>query len=294
MTDPSSRTILVTGATAGHGRYVAGELAASGAHVVVHGRDPAKVARVTAKLAEPAGGRGRVTGVVADFADLDDVDRLADELLGRLDRLDVVVNNAGIGFGPPGGGRETSAQGLELRFAVNYLAGVLLTRRLLRLVQSSAPARIVNVASIGQVPIDLDDLQIDHGYAGIVAYRRSKLAQIMFTFDLAAALDPAQVTVNALHPATFMDTSLVRDAGGQPLSSVAQGAAATLRLIEDPALAGVTGRFFDGTREARADDQAYDPQVRARLRTATDRLLAAARQAADRSPADEPDEAGPV
>ncbi len=289
---PAARTVLVTGATAGHGRYLAAELAAGGAHVVVHGRDPAKVDRVVAEVAGAAPDPDAITGAVADLADLDAVDLLADDLLGRLDRLDVLVNNAGIGFGAPGTGRQTSAQGLELRFAVNYLAGVLLTRRLLPLLLSSAPARIVNVASIGQQPVDLDDLQIERGYAGITAYRRSKLAQIMFTVDLAAALDPALVTVNALHPSTFMDTPMVREAGGRPMSTVEEGGAATLRLIDDPALDGVTGRFYDGMRETRPHEQADDPRVRAGLRSATDRILAG-RAAASPRPSDPPTETDP-
>jgi NAD(P)-dependent dehydrogenase (short-subunit alcohol dehydrogenase family) len=286
MTDADLRTILVTGSTAGLGRYLVGQLAGPGTHVVVHGRAAAKVDSVVADLARQAEGAGRspglVTGLVADLADLSEVDRLADQVIDRLPRLDVLVNNAGIGFGPRGSGRQTSAQGLELRFAVNYLAGVLLTRRLLPLLRASAPARIVNVASIGQQALDLDDLQLERDYDGARAYQRSKVAQIMFTLDLAAELDPAVVTVNALHPATFMDTPMVIEAGGRPMSTVEEGGAATLRLIEDPALAGVTGRFYDGTRPADPHPQAADAAVRARLRRATDELLATL------APADDP------
>ena len=271
----TEQTILVTGATDGLGRHVAGEIAEAGAFVVVHGRNPAKVDRTRDELAARAGD-GRVDSVLADLADLGEVDRMADELLQRLDRLDVLVNNAGIGFGPPGSGRELSADGYELRFAVNYLAGVHLTRRLLPLLGRSAPARIVNVASAGQEPLGFDDLMLDKAYDGIVAYRRSKLAQIMFTFDLAAELEGSGVTVNALHPATFMDTPMVRDFGGEPLSTVEEGGAATLRLITAPNLDGVTGRYFDGHAEARALPQAYDPEARAHLRRVTEQLLRAA------------------
>jgi NAD(P)-dependent dehydrogenase (short-subunit alcohol dehydrogenase family) len=278
MTGAGLRTILVTGSTAGLGRFVVGQLAGPGTHVVVHGRDAAKVDRVVADLTPQAQGAGRppgrVTGLVADLADLSAVGRLADRVTDRLPRLDVLVNNAGIGFGRRGAGRETSAQGLELRLAVNYLAGVLLTRRLLPRLRASAPARVVNVTSIGQQALDLDDLQLERGYDGATAYRRSKLAQIMFTLDLAAELDPAAVTVNALHPATFMNTPMVIEAGGQPMSTVEEGGAATLRLIEDPALAGVTGRFFDGMRAADPHPQAADTAVRTGLRRATDELLA--------------------
>lgn len=207
----------------------------------------------------------------ADLSDLREVDRLAAEVRRRYDRLDVLVNNAAVGFGAPGSGRETSADGIELRFAVNYLAGYLLTRELLPLL--TAPARIVNVASAGQQPIDFADPLLERGYDGVRAYQQSKLAQVMFTFDLAAELADRRVTVNALHPATFMDTAMVRESGVRAVSTVEQGSDATLRLIADPALDGVTGRYFNGFREARADPQAYDPDARARLRALTDEFL---------------------
>jgi NAD(P)-dependent dehydrogenase (short-subunit alcohol dehydrogenase family) len=269
------QTIIVTGATDGLGLYLAGELAARGAMVVVHGRNPGKLERVGTEFA--GRGRGaRIETAVADLADVHEVDRLADELLNRHGRLDVLVNNAGVGFGRPGAAREFSADGYELRFAVNYLAGYHLTRRLVPLLVASAPARIVNVASVGQEPLDFDDLMCEKSYDGVTAYRRSKLAQIMFTFDLAAELGNLAVTVNALHPATFMNTAMVRTAGGQPMSTIEEGAEATLRLITAPELDAVTGRYFNGTRESRADDQAYEPGARRRLREATEALIQSA------------------
>jgi NAD(P)-dependent dehydrogenase (short-subunit alcohol dehydrogenase family) len=264
-------TILVTGATAGLGRHVARELAAAGATVIAHGRDEAKVEKVRAEISEVS--NSEVLTVVADLADLRQVERMAAEVFERTDRLDVLVNNAGIGFGAPGAGRELSADGYELRFAVNYLAGYHLTRRLLPLLVASAPARIVNVASIGQQPLDFADLMLERGYTGVAAYRRSKLAQIMFTFDLAEELSDQGVTVNALHPATFMDTAMVRQAGGRPISTVEEGGRATLRLVTSAQLDGVTGRYFDGLDEARADDQAYDAGARARLREVSEQLV---------------------
>ena len=264
------QTIMVTGATDGLGRHLAGELVRAGVTVLAHGRDRARLDRVRQEL---AGAPGRVETVLADLADLHQVDRLADEVLKRFDRLDVLLNNAGVGFGEPGSVRELSADGVELRFAVNYLAGYHLTRRLIPLLEASAPARVVNVASAGQAPIDFDDPMIDHGYAGVLAYRRSKLAQLMFTFDLAEELRAERVTVNALHPATFMDTSMVRLSGREPVSTLEEGAAATYRLVTAPDLDEVTGRYFDRTREARADDQAYDREARARLRELTSEIL---------------------
>jgi NAD(P)-dependent dehydrogenase (short-subunit alcohol dehydrogenase family) len=184
------------------------------------------------------------------------------------------VNNAGIGTSLPGdGARVESRDGYELRFAVNYLAHFLLTRSLLPLVVRSAPARIVNVSSAGQAPIDFDDVMLERDYNGIQAYCQSKLAQIMFTFDLADELDPDAVTANSLHPATYMPTKIVAAAGVQPASSLEEGVAATLRLVTDPDLDGVTGHYFDRRLESRAHPQAYDPAARRRLRELSERLV---------------------
>lgn len=261
----NAQVVLITGATEGLGNHLTRELVASGATVVAHGRNPDKLQALRTELG--------VRTVLADLGDLRQVERLAGELLDSLDRLDVLVNNAGIGFGPPGAARQLSADGYELRFAVNYLAGYHLTKRLLPLVRKSAPARIVNVSSLGQEPLDFDDPMFERRYDGTVAYRRSKLAQIMFTIDLADELAGAGVTVNSLHPATFMDTPMVAEFGGRPMSTVEEGGTATLRLITDPALDGVTGRFFDGLRESRAKPQAYDPAARQRLRQLSDDLI---------------------
>ncbi|NUU21529.1 MAG: SDR family NAD(P)-dependent oxidoreductase [Streptomycetaceae bacterium] len=265
------KTVLITGATDGLGRHVAVRLGRAGTRVVVHGRDAGKAERVRDEVAEAGGPDPEV--VVADLADLRAVDRLADDVADRIPRLDVLVNNAGVGFGAPGGDREVGKDGIELRFAVNYLAGHLLTRKLVPLLTGSAPARIVNVASIGQAPLDFADLQTERGYDGRLAYCRAKLAQIMDTFDLADDLRDRGVTANALHPATFMATTMVHEAGGTPMNTVETGGDALIRLIDDPALDGVTGRFFNVRQDAKADAQAYDPDARRRLREAADHLI---------------------
>ena len=172
----------------------------------------------------------------------------------------------------PKGARETNADGYELRFAVNYLAGFLLTDLLLPLLKKSAPARIVNVSSLGQQAIDFADVMLTHGYSGSRAYCQSKLAQIMFTIDLAAELKGTDVTVNALHPATYMNTTMVRRAGVTPISTVEQGADAILNLATGTAIAGRSGLFFNGQHEARADAQAYDAQARQRLKRLSQEL----------------------
>jgi NAD(P)-dependent dehydrogenase (short-subunit alcohol dehydrogenase family) len=264
-------TVVITGATSGLGRYLAAELASSGARVVVHGRSAERAEQTRAQI-----GADRVDTVIADLGSLAEVDGLATELAARYDRIDVLVNNAGIGFGAPGAGRQESADGIELRFAVNYLAGYHLTRRLIPLLTASAPARVVNVSSIGQYPIDFGDPLLERGYTGVNAYRVSKLAQVMFTFDLAEELRNAGVTVNALHPATLMDTPMVREADYETRSTVEEGGTATMRLIADPKMDGVTGTYSNGLHEAKANDQAYDPTARGRLRDLSDELISRA------------------
>jgi NAD(P)-dependent dehydrogenase (short-subunit alcohol dehydrogenase family) len=263
MTHP--RTILITGATDGLGRALAGRLASRGATVLLHGRDQGRLDAVADDLRDTYGVPRPVT-LRADLAELDQVRRLAAEVRATTERLDVLVSNAGIGSGlPEGRERSTSRDGHELRFAVNYLAGFLLTLELLPLLRRSAPARIVNVASLGQHPIDFDDLMLEHGYSGGRAYGQSKLAQIMSGFELAGRVPAGEVTVNSLHPGTYMPTKMVLRERGHSLDSLETGVAATDRLVGDENLGATTGRFFDRTRETRADPQAYDATARTRL-----------------------------
>jgi NAD(P)-dependent dehydrogenase (short-subunit alcohol dehydrogenase family) len=268
------QTVLVTGATSGLGRALVHRLAAHGARVVAHGRDQGRLDDLVSEVEAETG--VSVDTVRADLASLAEVDALADAVLAEYDVLDVLVNNAGVGAGRPGAGRETSADGIELRFAVNHLAGYHLARRLEPLLRASAPSRIVQVASAGQLELDPDDPLTEQGYDGRVAYRRSKLAQVMATFDLAADLVGTGVTVTALHPATFMDTAMVRDAGTPPISTVEEGLAAVWRLVAEPGLEGVSGVYFNGWHEAQPDPQADDPAARAWLRELSDRLVAEA------------------
>jgi NAD(P)-dependent dehydrogenase (short-subunit alcohol dehydrogenase family) len=263
MTSVNGKTVLVTGSTDGVGRLVAKRLGEAGARVLVHGRNRDRGERLVAEI---EGGGGRAEFLAADLSALAEVRRLAEAVKDRTDRLDILINNAGIGTGGAGAPRQTSADGHELRFAVNYLAGSLLTHLLLPLIRRSEPARIVNVASAGQQPIDFADVMLRRGYSGTRAYCQSKLAQILFTLDLAGELHGTGVTVNALHPATYMDTTMVRQAGVTPSSSVEEGAEAILNLATSPALEGQSGLYFNGLREARADPQAYDPTARQRLK----------------------------
>jgi NAD(P)-dependent dehydrogenase (short-subunit alcohol dehydrogenase family) len=284
MAELDGKVVLVTGATDGLGRALAVELARAGATVLVHGRDRRRIAdtvrEVIAAAAEGDAGRqedsgtpgDRVRAYQADLASVAGVRDLAEQVIAAEPRLDVLVNNAGIGATVPGDGRrQESADGYELRFAVNYLAGYALARLLLPLLRASAPSRIVNVASVGQQAIDFGDVMLTTDYDGMRAYRQSKLAQVLFTIDLAAELEleGAEVSVNALHPATFMPTKIVT---GPTFSTVADGVEATMRLIAAPAAETGTGRFYNGLDEARANDQAYDSAARRQLHELSEKL----------------------
>jgi NAD(P)-dependent dehydrogenase (short-subunit alcohol dehydrogenase family) len=272
------KVVLVTGSTDGLGRALARELVARGATVLAHGRDEAKGEETLREIREATRSE-RLSFELADLAALSEVRALAERVSSRHDRLDVLVNNAGIGSGGQrgwggGGRRELSADGYELRFAVNYLAHFLLTRLLEPLLVGSAPARIVNVSSAGQAPIDFDDVMLERRYSGVQAYCQSKLALVMLTLDLAEALEDRGVTANCLHPGTFMPTKMVLETGVTPIDSLESGVEATLRLVADPALASVTGTYFDRQREARAHPQAYDPGARRRLRELSEEVVA--------------------
>jgi NAD(P)-dependent dehydrogenase (short-subunit alcohol dehydrogenase family) len=254
------RTIVITGATDGLGKGIASELAPTGARLILHGRDEEKGRALLDELRPRA--TGELEWRLAHFRSLDEVRGLADELLEE-ERIDVLVNNAGIGTAGP---REESEDGYELTFQVNYLAPFLLTRRLLPLIKSTAPSRIVNVSSAGQTPIDFDDVMLEESYSGFQAYCQSKLALVMLTFDLAEELEGSGVTANCLHPGTYMPTNMVRAAGVEPVTPLEEGVEATMRLITSPEVDGVNGHYFDGTSESAPHPQAEDPEARRELR----------------------------
>jgi NAD(P)-dependent dehydrogenase (short-subunit alcohol dehydrogenase family) len=257
-------TILITGATDGLGRALAERLAGERATLLLHGRDLGRLGEVTAAC-ERAGAT-RVQGLRADLASLDEVRELAAAVTGATDALHVLVNNAGIGSGRPDGTtRQESRDGYELRFAVNHLAHFLLTLELLPLLRRSAPARVVNVASLGQAPVDFENVMLERGYEGGRAYGQSKLAQITTGFELAERLPADDVTVNSLHPSTYMPTKIVLEEIGHSVDTLEAGVEATHRLVTAPEIEGVTGRFFDRLQETRVNAQAYDAEARQRL-----------------------------
>jgi NAD(P)-dependent dehydrogenase (short-subunit alcohol dehydrogenase family) len=265
-------TVLITGATDGIGFGTARELARRGARLLLHGRNAARLERARGAIRDAAG-NAEVEIYRHDFADLDEVRGLADAIASGHDAIDVLISNAGIGTVTPGvDGREVSAQGHELRFAVNHLAPFLLQHMLRPLLEAAArdadaggASRIVNIASAGQMTIDFDDVMLTRGYSGRRAYCQSKLAMIMTTFEMAARLDPDVLTANALHPGSMLDTKMVREGWNRVLGPVADGIEAEIFLATSTALDGVTGRYYDRLQPARALAQAYDPAARARL-----------------------------
>jgi NAD(P)-dependent dehydrogenase (short-subunit alcohol dehydrogenase family) len=272
MRPVAEQTILVTGATDGLGKALAHELAREGATVILHGRDDSRgeAAREEISAETPDADLRWQRG---ELASLDEVRAMAGRLASEDGPLDALVNNAGIGATLPGDGkRMESVDGYELRFAVNYLAPFLLTRLLEPLLERSAPSRIVNVSSAGQAPINFDDVMLERSYNGVQAYCQSKLAQVMDTIDLAEAHDGDGVTANCLHPSTFMPTKMVLAGGIKPTSSLEDGVRATRRLVADPDLDGVSGRYFDRETESAPHAQALDPEARRRLRELSEEL----------------------
>ncbi|NBC48441.1 MAG: SDR family NAD(P)-dependent oxidoreductase [Gammaproteobacteria bacterium] len=273
--DLQGRVALVTGATDGIGRLTAARLSARGATVLVHGRNREKVDAVVAEIEQDG---GKAHGLVADLAAISQVRLLADQVLDMTPRLDILINNAGVG--DPRGPRRESDDGYELHFAVNTLAPVVLTRllvdRLAEAAQDAGAARVVMVASVAQTEIDLDDPMLTTGYDGMRAYAQSKLALIMATMELAEALKPRGITVNALHPGTLLNTKMVREGFGRAQGPAEAGAEAEEHLATAPMLADITGAYFDRMDQAEPEVQARDGDARQRLMALLDQLAEAA------------------
>lgn len=265
----NTQTILITGATDGIGKHTAINLAKQNADLLLHGRNKKKLDEVINEIKSSTGNKN-IEGFVADFSSMDDVRELAEKILLKHDKIDVLINNAGAGFAAPRYGKD----GTELRLTVNYLAPFLLTNLLLSAIKKAAPSRIVNVSSAGQSPIDFDDIMMEKNFDGVTAYCRSKLALIMFTIDLSEQLKDAQVTVNALHPGTYLDTNMVRDANIKPQGTAQSGGDAETYLATSPELKNVSGKYFNVMKEAKANAQAYDMKAREKLKELSYKLTA--------------------
>jgi NAD(P)-dependent dehydrogenase (short-subunit alcohol dehydrogenase family) len=266
------QTILITGSTDGLGKQSALALARQGATVLLHGRNPQRL-EATQREIENATGNGRMETYLADLASLAEIRSLAERVQTQHPQLDMLINNAGVGSGKLiGGRRELSRDGYELRFAVNYLAPFLLTHLLLPSLRQSAPARIIHVGSVGQRPLDFNDIMFERRYNGYEAYRRSKLALVMLTIDLAEQLKGEHVTVNCVHPASLMNTKMVLETIPFSQSTVEEGVRVVMYLATAPELDNVTGKYFDQQQEAGAHPQAYDATARRRLREISEQL----------------------
>ncbi len=268
MKPVSQQLVLITGATDGIGKLAALELAKQNAHILIHGRNESKTFRVASEL-KALSGNERIEFFTADFSSLKNVRLLADDVLRNHPQLDVLINNAGAGYADP----RYSSDGYELRLAVNYLAPFLLTRLLLPALKKATPSRIVNVASAGQYRINFDDIMMENKFDPVKAYSQSKLALIMFTMDLAEELKGEKITANSLHPGTYLDTNIVRNAGIKPWGEAQTGADAVVNLAIAPALENITGKYFNVMKEAKADSQAYDREARSRLKAMTVDLI---------------------
>lgn len=272
MTPPlADRTCLVTGGTAGIGLVTARELARLGAAVTIIGRDRRRGEAAVAAIRAAAGHDG-VDFLAVDLADQGEIRAFAEGFRANRPKLDVLVDNAGGLFGA----RQVSVDGLEMTFAVNHLAYFLLTNLLLPSLQAAEAGRIVVVASEAHrgVRLDFDDLQSEHGYRRWAAYRRSKLANIMFAYELARRLEGQSVTVNALHPG-FVATdigvrhrfvpALLWRIGKLAAVDPERGAAASIHLASAPEVAGVSGQYFVDCRPARSSAVSYDRAAAERL-----------------------------
>jgi NAD(P)-dependent dehydrogenase (short-subunit alcohol dehydrogenase family) len=268
----AGKVCLVTGATSGIGRVVATALAAQGAEVIVAGRHQPKADETVSWIKSETGNHA-VRYLLADFSDLGQVRDLASAVKERSSRLDVLVNNAGTFFNT----RHETPYGVEMTFLVNHLAPFLLTNLLLKTLQKSAPARIVNVSSAAHQydTMNFDDLGFKRGYVGMKAYARSKLANVLFTYELARRLDGSQVTVNAVHPghvATDMwktNFPLIGPALKWVMGFFArtpeQGADTVIYLASSPEVEGISGKYFADREAVQSSPLSYDKEVAQRL-----------------------------
>ena len=262
-------TILVTGSTDGIGRIAADKLMRMDANVLLHGRNREKCRAArddlqkTVPAADPA-------CYEADFSSLSQVREMAAAIRESHDRLDVLINNAGV-FPAVSNQRErpVSREGHELCMAVNFLAPFLLTHLLLPLLAAAPAGRIINVTSAAQEAIDFEDLMCTIDYSPMLAYARSKLALAMFTFELDLRLKaeniPENITVNCMHPGSLLDTEMVRQSFSRPQGSSESGAEVEVYLATSPGLEGISGAYFNRMKPASAHSQAYDPKARQRL-----------------------------
>jgi NAD(P)-dependent dehydrogenase (short-subunit alcohol dehydrogenase family) len=298
--DIDGAVVLITGGNTGIGKATAIALAGKGARVIITSRDPAR-GKLALDDIRRASGRDDVELIGLDLASLASVRRCAEEFGEGFDRLDVLVNNAGVAL--TRGPRQVTYDGIEMQFGVNHIGHFLLTNLLLPLIRKSAPARIVNLSSGGYMlapdGLNFDDLQMEKNYKGFPCYGHSKLANIYFTIELARRLEGEDIAVNAVHPG-YVDTELGHlrpedkarfvpeekksakkgGGGGPDLSSLGpplspeEGAATSVRVASSPEVEGITGRYFADLEVAELTPVASDAEAAAKLWRASEALLA--------------------
>ncbi|MCH9695542.1 MAG: SDR family NAD(P)-dependent oxidoreductase [Gammaproteobacteria bacterium] len=266
-----TKTFLVTGATDGVGRITARLIAELGHEVLVHGRTASKATDAAKKIQQETANNS-VHGYHADLGDLDEVRTIAGQVLTNHPRIDGLINNAGIGPAAARGERVLSTDGHELRFQVNYLSLVLLTELLLPALKA-ANGRVVNLASVAQEEIDLNDLMTEKRFSGMKTYARSKLAVVMYSFTLAERMKNIGVMVNAMDPGSLLATKMVSAMGVGASGSAEDGARREVQLALSPEFDGTTGKYFSEGYIDRAHAQAYDNNVRIALWAQTKNLL---------------------
>ena len=262
----NEKTILITGSSDGIGKQAALELAAMGARVILHGRSESRLMQAVKQIEQETGNR-QLDFCIADLSSLHQVRTMAAEIRRKHNRLDVLINNAGLAANR----LEVSDDGYEMTFAVNYLAAFALTLLLLDLITKDPPGRIVNVSSmVHSTGLNFDDLVKPKHFDGWQAYCQSKLCILLFTFELAERLRNQGVTANCLHPGVI-NTKLLRVnfSGGSP---VTEGAGKLLYLAVAPEPAGTTGAYFSNNRQTRPAAIAFDPEIRQKLWDLSERL----------------------
>jgi NAD(P)-dependent dehydrogenase (short-subunit alcohol dehydrogenase family) len=276
----NGKVVLITGGTNGIGKQAAHDLAKLGATIVITARDAAKGERVASELRK-ASNNERISVLRGDLSRMSDVVAVARGFRDKHSRLDVLINNAGGIYDA----RQTTADGFEYTFAFNHLAYFLLTRELLDMLKTSAPARIVNVSSAAHTGgrINFDDLQAERGYSSFRAYSQSKLANVMFTYALARRIEGTNVTANALHPG-FVDTGFGANGGFLMRNAInimkkfgaltpQKGADTVVFLASSPVVAGVSGKYWDQRKAIASNAASMDRAAQERLWETSERLI---------------------
>ena len=268
------KIVLITGSTDGIGKQIALELAHKGAKVLIHGRD-LKRGKVVANEITNRTNNPNIDLYISDFSSLIQTRKLAEDISTKYNRLDVLINNAGVYMKQ----RVLTEDGYEMTFQVNHLAHFLLTNLLSDLINRSAASRIINISSMAHSSsIDFNDLQSEKGYDAYSAYALSKLANIIFTFKLVEVLKGTRVTINCLHPGVI-NTKLLREGFGSMGRDVKVGAKIPVFLASSPKVEGVTGKFFANRikgliqREQRAAEIAYSKEVQEKLWEISEKLV---------------------